>query len=216
MKAIIFDMDGVLVDSEPLHLLAMQELLQRFHIEYSEKDNQEFLGRKDLVISEILIERYKIPDMTPPAFVDFKEEILRDLIATKAQARSGVYELLARCKSTNVKMAIASSATLGTIHLVVDTLKIREHFLTLCSGDQVSNGKPAPDIYLLAASQIEVAPENCIVIEDTITGLTAGKSAGMFCISIPCAATAHQDHSIANMSLASIDLLPVEEIFGPR
>ena len=214
LQAIIFDMDGVLVDSEPLHLLAMQKFLGQFGIEYDESDNREFLGRKDMVIAEILIERFKLPDMTPRKFVDFKEEILEDLMRNQGAARPGVYELLDRAKGTNVKMAVASSATLPTIKLVMEVLSIGDYFLKLCSGDQVKNGKPAPDIFLMAAQQIAVAPENCLVIEDTLNGLKAGKAAGMFCVSIPCAATAHQDHSIADLGLASIDQLPVEAIFG--
>lgn len=213
LQAIIFDMDGVLIDSEPLHLLSMQRFLGRFGIEYGEGDNHEFLGRKDLVIAEILIERFKL-QMTPLEFVGFKEEILRDLVRTQPVARPGLYEILPRAKKAGIKMAVASSATLGTIELVMETLKIGDYFLNLCSGDQVKNGKPAPDIFLMAAEKIAVEPEACLVIEDTINGLKAGKSAGMFCVSIPCDATRHQDHSIADLSLASLDQLPVEEIFG--
>ncbi len=213
LKAIIFDMDGVLVDSEPLHLLAMQKLLQRYEIAYNEHDNREFLGKKDIVIFEILIDRFKL-DLTPAQFVDVKEELMVELISSKAIARPGVASLLERARNLGVPMAVASSATLPTINLVVDTLNIRHYFKTLCSGDQVKHGKPAPDVYLLAAQQIKVAPENCLVVEDTITGLTAGKAAGMFCISIPCEATAHQDHSIADLSLSRIDEIPVEKIFA--
>ena len=213
LKAIIFDMDGVLVDSEPLHLLAMQKLLQHYEIDYSEHDNREFLGKKDLVIFEILIDRFKL-DLTPSQFVDVKEELMVELIVSKAIARPGVDSLLERARSLDVPMAVASSATLPTINLVVDTLNIRHYFKTLCSGDQVRHGKPAPDVYLLAAEQIGVAPKDCLVIEDTITGLTAGKAAGMFCVSIPCEATAHQDHSIADLSLSRIDEIPVEKIFA--
>lgn len=213
LKAIIFDMDGVLVDSEPLHLIAMQKLLKRYDIAYSEHDNREFLGKKDIVIFEILIDRFNL-DLTPPQFVDIKEQFMEELIVSQAAARPGVQSLLERARSYEVPMAVASSATLPTINLVVDTLKIRHFFKTLCSGDQVKHGKPAPDVYLLAAEQIGVEPKNCLVIEDTITGLTAGKAAGMFCVSIPCEATAHQDHSIADLSLSSIDQIPVEEIFA--
>ena len=103
---------------------------------------------------------------------------------------------------------------MGTIDLVVDTLSIRSYFQFLCSGDEVTNGKPAPDIFLLAAERLAVAPESCMVIEDTFTGLTGARAAGMYCVSIPCAATAYQDHSIANLRLTSLENLSLDKFFG--
>jgi beta-phosphoglucomutase-like phosphatase (HAD superfamily) len=101
-------------------------------------------------------------------------------------------------------MAIASSATLPTINLVVDRLGIREYFKTLTSGDEVTHGKPAPDVFLLAAKRLGIAPENSLVIEDTLNGMKAAKAAGMMCIAIPCEATMHQDHSIADVRMQSL------------
>ncbi|MBX9685088.1 MAG: HAD family phosphatase [Candidatus Obscuribacterales bacterium] len=212
LKALIFDMDGVLVDSEPLHLLAMQTFLQRFSIAYKEEDNRDFLGRKDLVIAEILIERFKL-DMTARQFVDAKEEILADLIRTEAKARPGVYELLAELTEMQVPLAVASSATLDTIKLVMQTLSIGHYFQHLCSGEEVKNGKPAPDIFLMAAKRLALPPEYCLVVEDTLNGLKAAKAAGMFSVSIPCEATRHQDHSIADLAFSSLSELPLKELF---
>ncbi len=213
LKAIIFDMDGVLVDSEPLHLEAMQKLMGGFGIAYTEKDNSDFLGRKDLVIAEILIAKHNF-SMSPQEFVDAKEEILRALVNEKAIARPGVNEILESAKKANLSLALASSATRGTIELVLERLSIAHFFERLCSGDDVRNGKPAPDIFLLAAELLGVEAKECMVIEDTINGLKAAKAAGMYAVSIPCDATRHQDHSIADLNLRSLLELSVEEIFG--
>ena len=213
LKAIIFDMDGVLVESEPLHLLSVQSLLSRYGVDYTEEENREFLGRKDLLIADALIKRHSL-DLTVEGFIEAKEELLAELISTKGEARPGVYEVLEAAKSLGIPMAVASSATTLTIKLVVKTLAIEHYFSWLCSGDEVTNGKPAPDIYLLAANRLGVDPTKCLVVEDTITGLTAAKAAGMFSISIPCAATAYQDHSIADLKLSSLEQLSVEQIFG--
>ncbi|MBX9570077.1 MAG: HAD family phosphatase [Candidatus Obscuribacterales bacterium] len=212
LKAVIFDMDGVLVDSEPLHLIAFQEFFKRFEIAYSAEDNREFLGRKDIAIAEILIDRHKL-GMTPAALVEAKEEILSRLLLEDAQPRPGVHSTLATLTGLSVPMAVASSATMPTIDLVTHTLNIRKHFANLTSGDEVVHGKPAPDVYLLAAKRLGVAPEKCLVVEDTIAGIRAAKSAGMYCVSIPCEATAHQDHSFADLRLTSLEELPVAEIF---
>jgi HAD superfamily hydrolase (TIGR01509 family) len=212
MKAVIFDMDGVLVDSEPLHLIAFQEFFKRFEISYTADDNKDFLGRKDTVIAEILKERFKLP-MSPAAIVEAKEEILSRLLLEGAQPRPGVHSTLGTLTELTVPMAVASSATMPTIELVTRTLNIRKHFANLTSGDEVMHGKPSPDVYLLAAKRLGVAPENCLVVEDTINGIKAAKSAGMFCVAIPCEATAHQDHSLADLRLTSLEELPVADIF---
>lgn len=212
MKAVIFDMDGVLVDSEPLHLIAFQEFFKRFEIKYSAEDNREFLGRKDIAIAEVLIGRHKL-GMTPAALVEAKEEILSRLLLESAQPRPGVHNTLAALSGLSVPMAVASSATMPTIDLVTHTLNIRKHFANLTSGDEVVHGKPAPDVYLLAAKRLGVAPDKCLVVEDTINGIKAAKSAGMFCVAIPCEATAHQDHSQADLRLTSLEELPVVDIF---
>jgi beta-phosphoglucomutase family hydrolase len=203
IQGLIFDMDGVIVDSEPLHLLAYQELFGGCGLPYTAEQNSEFLGCKDLHMCEILIERHKLP-WTAPDMVLRKEEILTGLLQSQAAARSGLYEILERAKSLNIPRAIASSATLATINIVVDVLKIRDYFQTLTSGEEVEHGKPAPDVFLLAARRLGVLPQNCLVIEDTYNGIKAAKAAGMFCVAIPCAETKHQDHSMADLNLESL------------
>lgn len=207
-------MDGVLVDSEPLHLMSMQIFLSRYDIQYAEEDNREFLGRKDLLIAETLIERYGLKNLDAHQFVQAKEEILCDLVKNQAKARPGVYKTLAAAQSAQIPTALASSATLSTIMLVMETLEIGKYFLQFCSAEDVKNGKPAPDIFLLAANRLGVEAGSCMVIEDTLNGLKAAKAAGMYAVSIPCAATAQQDHSLADLSLASMEELRLEEIFG--
>ena len=213
LKAIIFDMDGVLVDSEPLHLLSVQTLLMQYGVSFSEEDNREFLGRKDVLIAQALIERHSLP-LTTEELIDRKEEILFQLISDQAAARPGVFKVLQAAQALSVPMAIASSATMNTIKLVVKTLSIGHFFQCLCSGEDVTNGKPAPDIFLLAAKNLGVPERSCLVIEDGLPGLTAARAAGMYSVSIPCAATAHQDHSLADLRLSSLEELPVEKFFA--
>ncbi len=205
IKALIFDMDGVLVDSEPCHLQAYQELLGRLGHPYTGEDNKEFLGRKDIVILGVLNERYRL-DSTPEKLLLEKEAILARLLST-AVPRPGVIKTLQAAQKLGLPIAVASSATLPTIELVVDVLKIRSYFQTLTSGDEVAHGKPAPDVFLLAAERLGVLPENCLVIEDTFNGIKAAKAAGMYCVAIPCEVTRHQDHSAADKLLESMEEL---------
>lgn len=213
VRALIFDMDGVLVDSEPLHLLAYQELFSVHAIEYTEAHNQEFLGCKDIAMAEILVERWTLP-FSPEQLVQNKETILARLLRSDAQMRPGVTKLLEEARALNIPCAVASSATLPTIQLVVDVLGIRQYFHHLSSGDEVEHGKPAPDVFLLAAKRLGVPPEHCLVIEDTFNGIKAAKAAGMFCIAIPCDATRHQDHSQADVNLNSLEEVSLKSLIA--
>lgn len=211
IKALIFDMDGVIVDSEPLHLIAYQELFAKHELEYSEDENREFLGRKDVEMAGVLIERYQLP-YTNEELVSAKEHILSRLLVERAVARPGLLSTLESAQACGLLMAVASSATLPTIELVMDTLKIRQYFHNLSSGDEVPRGKPAPDVFLLAAKRLGIAPEHCLVIEDTLNGLRAALAGGMFCVAIPCDATRHQDHSEADLRLQSLHELDIRSM----
>jgi beta-phosphoglucomutase family hydrolase len=210
IRALIFDMDGVIVDSEPLHLLAYQEYFRTHNLEYTAEHNSEFLGTKDVWMAQVLIDRHKLPE-TPQGMVKAKETILMRLLTEEAKPRPGLHDILTKAKLAELPMGIASSATLPTINLVVDRLNIREYFQTLTSGDEVQNGKPAPDVFLLAAKRVGVDPRHCLVIEDTLNGIKAAKSAGMICIAIPCAETMHQDHSLADVRLQSLEQVNFEK-----
>lgn len=203
IRALIFDMDGVIVDSEPLHLIAYQQFFNEFNIQYTAEHNQEFLGCKDVAMAKTLIERHALPH-TPESMVRAKESILLRLLKEEAVARPGLKDILDRAKALAIPMAIASSATIPTINLVVDRLNIRHYFQMLTSGDEVKNGKPAPDVFLLAAERLNIQPGNCLVIEDTLNGIRAAKAAGMMCIAIPCNETLHQDHSEADVRMTSL------------
>lgn len=209
-RALIFDMDGVLIDSEPLHLLAYQELFSKWGKDFTEEDNREFLGRKDIEIADVLIERMQLRNLTAQSLVDQKEAILKRLLHEEGKPQPGVLQVLNKAKELELPLAIASSATLGTIHLIVSILDIKEYFRTLTSGDEVPLGKPQPDVYLLAAQRLETEPAQCLVIEDTYNGIKAAKAAGMLCVAVPCQATRHQNHQEADAILESLEHLDVE------
>ncbi len=207
-------MDGVLLDSEPLHLQAYQELLGEFGIKFTEEDNRPFLGRTDIELAEHLALQHGLP-MDALQLVNAKEEKLAALFSNQLEPLPGVVRVLQKAKNLNVPCAVASSATLPTIQLVVDMLGIRGYFQTLTSGDEVAHGKPAPDVYLLAAERIGVLPINCLVVEDSFNGVLAAKAAGMKCIAIPCPTTRHQDHRNADKILGTLESLNLDDWCKP-
>ncbi|MDZ4832926.1 MAG: HAD family phosphatase [Candidatus Melainabacteria bacterium] len=210
LRALIFDMDGVLIDSEPMHLEAFKRFFKTLNIEYTAEQNALYLGRKDSEISELLIEKYGL-NMTAPELVEKKEEIFRQLILAESSARPGVMQTLKEAVELGINRAVASSATLPTIKLIVNTLKLNQYFHSLSSGDEVKNGKPAPDVFLLAAERMQIAPEHCLVIEDTEAGVQAARAAGMKVVAIPCDATKHQTHALADMRLDSLSELKLKD-----
>jgi HAD superfamily hydrolase (TIGR01509 family) len=214
VRGLIFDMDGVLIDSEPLHLCAYQELLQGFGITFTEADNYPFIGRTDLELAQHLIALHKLP-VQPLQLIEKKEAVLARLFGTKLMPMPGLMMVLERAGQICLPTAVASSATLPTIQLVIKTLDIARYFQTLTSGDEVEHGKPAPDVYLLAAERIGVSPKNCLVIEDSLNGVLAAKAAGMQCIAIPCQATKHQDHTKADKILGTLEALNLDDWCNP-
>jgi HAD superfamily hydrolase (TIGR01509 family) len=215
VRAIVFDMDGVLIDSEPLHLLAYQRFLADFGLTFLEEDNHNFLGMKDVDCAKHLLERHKL-DITALEFVAKKEAVLHTLFLEQLKIQPGVLKTLEHAQRLNIPSAIASSATMPTIELVVEITGTRKYFRHLCSGDEVPNGKPAPDVFLLAAERLSAKPSECLVIEDTFNGVCAAKAAGMMCIAIPCQATRHQDFAHADLVLNSMDEVDLEELIAPR
>lgn len=210
VEGLIFDMDGVLLDSEPFHLQAYQELLKTFGITFTEEDNRPFLGRTDLELAEHLICKHQLP-MDAWHLVGKKEEILARLFSTSITPMPGVLNVLKRARALSLPCAVASSATLPTIELIVEKLDIKSYFQTLTSGDEVPHGKPEPDVYLLAAKRIGVLPINCLVVEDSFNGVLAAKSAGMKCIAVPCPTTRHQDHTKADKILGTLESLNLDD-----
>ncbi len=209
IEAILWDMDGTLSDTEPLHQLAYQQWLARFNVDFSEEDYRQFLGATDRVICETLIDSHKLPVSAEQMMLE-KEELVLDLLRSQATPRPGVTAVLAAARRYKLKMAVASSSALATIELVLDTLQIRHQFDQLASGEEVEHSKPAPDVFLLAAKRLGVAPETCLVIEDSINGILAAKAAGMKCLAVACESTRYQDHSTADIVLESHEQISID------
>ena len=209
--AIIFDMDGVLLDSEPLHLQAWQMLLADFAINYGFEEHKQFLGRKDLFMAGQLCLRFNLP-VSAAQLTCQKERCYLQLVEKHAVPRAGLLRLLDQLVSAGMPCALASSATAATIASTLSVLALNSYFQSVSSGDDVENGKPAPDVFLLAAGNLKVQPERCVVIEDTRNGILAARSAGMICVAVPCASTVHEDHSLAHLQLQSLEELSLERL----
>ena len=182
-KAVIWDMDGVIVDTARYHLKGWQIVFQKRGANYTEEDFRRNTGkRSDTIIKNTLGEKTAQKDIRK--IIQEKDETFRQLMGQNIRPFPGVLKLITALKEHGFKIAIASSAPMENIRLITQSLKIHSRFDAIISGWEVTRGKPDPQTFLLAAEKLGVEPENCIVIEDAISGVTASKRAGMRCIAV--------------------------------
>lgn len=201
--AIIFDMDGVLVDSEPLGLLAMRRVMARQGVTYTEEDNNEFLGCTTLEECRILKSRHRLEADERDLTREYAE-ILVGLIRDRPRPMPGVPTVLDELRTAGYRMALASSAAPVVIDENVRGLDLARFFEAVVSGTEVARGKPAPDVFLETARRLRLPARRCLVVEDSRNGLLAAKAARMTCAVIPCASTRHQDFREADYRLHAL------------
>jgi HAD superfamily hydrolase (TIGR01509 family) len=183
IKAVIFDMDGVIVDSEELSAKATYLLFQEKGIKVNEKRRPEFVGRTLKYILKTLSEELKT-ELDIDEMIKERERIYRNISKDILQIFPGVKELVEALIKNDFKLAVASSGTMDKLSFnleeagLEDSIKVR-----ICAND-VNEGKPDPEIYLKAAEQLGVKPEECVVIEDSYNGVKAAKAAGAKCIAV--------------------------------
>jgi HAD superfamily hydrolase (TIGR01509 family) len=206
LQAVIFDMDGVLVDSEPFGFEALRRVMARHGLPYGEAENAEFLGRTTLESCRILKARHRLPE-SEETLAEWYLEGMLEQISRGPIPMPGVPRVLEKVRASGYRMALASSAELRVIDANLAALALRPLFEAVISGTQVARGKPAPDVFLAAAERLGVAPGGCLVVEDSRNGLLAAKAAGMRCAVVPCAHTRHQDFGEADHRLGALDEL---------
>jgi HAD superfamily hydrolase (TIGR01509 family) len=207
ITAVVFDMDGVLVDSEPLHLRATQATLGARGASYSERDNRAFFGATDVELLRVLRILFDLPEPTA-ALVDVKTEHLIALIRGEARPLPGVPEVPLGLRARGLSLALVTASRRPIIEAVLETIGLDGGFDAIVSGEEVARGKPAPDGFLMAARRLGVEPARCLVVEDSRNGVLAGKAAGMLVAAVPCPATSHEDFSAADLVLPSLEALP--------
>lgn len=205
--AIIFDMDGVLMDSEPLHLRATRFALGARAQSYTERDNRSFFGATDAEMFRVLRILFDL-DASTDELVTRKRERLVSLVRSEGRGLPGVPEIPLRFRAGGVRLGLVSASARPVIDVVLEALGLGGAFEIVVSGDEVARGKPAPDGYLMAARRLAVDPDRCFVVEDTRNGVLAAKAAGMTVAAIPGPSTIHEDFSPADLVLPSLEALP--------
>lgn len=212
MKAVIFDMDGVIIDSEPIHFEVDMQTMREFGVNISKDELNKYVGTTNEYMLNDLINKYKI-QKSIKEILEYKMELtIRRIKETKINAISGIPELLTSLKHNNIKTAIGSSSPKELIITVIEKFQLGKYFDCIVSGDEVKEGKPKPDIYLEVSKRIGVNPEECIVIEDSRNGVLAAKNAGMKCFGFRNVNSGNQDLSKADIIVDSIRNIDIEII----
>lgn len=179
LKAILFDMDGVLVNNLEVHREAFAEFFRRYGVERSFDELSRVFGKgNDDIMGELMprdvVERVGIRELGYE-----KEAIYRELYAPTITPQEGLLDLLAECEKEGVRCAVGSSGYRANVDFVLDKCHIECYFEAAVAGDEVTRCKPDPEIYLTAAAKLGVAAEECVVFEDAEAGIESAKRAGM-------------------------------------
>lgn len=179
---ILWDLDGVLVDTGETHFQAWTETCEKYSIPFSRKAFWETFGMNNAGIVATLTGRVVVPELMAE-ISDYKEEIFRRTIRGQVQPLPGVKLWLERFQTAGLPQAVASSAPLANVEAIVDELGVRSCFVVLVSGAEMP-GKPDPAVFLEASRRIGVQPELCLVIEDSVAGVEAARRGNMKCVAV--------------------------------
>lgn len=212
--AVIFDMDGVLINSEPLHIKLEEEIFKEIGANISFEEHISFVGTTSHYMWEHVITKCNIP-YTVDELVEMDRKRYLDYISENEDAVKpieGVDKLVKELYSKQIKLAVASSSPIDVIKLVVKRLKLENYFNELVSGDFVKRSKPYPDIFLYAAEKLNAVPEMCVVIEDSNKGVLAAKRAGMKVVGFTNPDSGSQDLKMADMIIQSFTDINYEKL----
>jgi beta-phosphoglucomutase family hydrolase len=181
IKAVIFDLDGVLVDSIPYHTRTHQAIGKEFGLNLSKNELMGFNGNTNRFIYEALIGKYNL-QADPRALDDHYQDLLVKSLPKKMAAMRGVALLIGNLQKKGISLGLASSSRRNFVEEILRKVSLDRMFRVIITGEDIMNGKPAPDIFLKCAKSLEVEPGSCVVIEDAEHGITAARKAGMKCI----------------------------------
>lgn len=217
--AVIFDMDGVLVDSNPFHLREWAEFLRKHHVPFdSESLARAVLGHH----SEYTFGNFFGDSLSPDEKHSFEAQLgarFRSVFAPSAQPFAGVRRLIKECHEQGVLLAIASSATVDEVNAVVDAIGLRPYFREIVTGSEISRPKPYPEIYVRTTAKLRLAPRVCVALEDSFVGIEAAKSAGMKCLGVASSFPAEAllvltDADAVVCNLETVNLATLGRLFG--
>lgn len=214
ISAIIYDLDDTMVNSDPLHARAWEELLKDHGHEFAalpEDLRSSFIGMRVIdIVSEIA--DYLELEASKDDLYKKRVELFLEIVKNELEPMPGLLESLKRFKDADYRLAIASSGATSYIDLVLSKFGIKDYFEAVVTGDDVKIGKPHPEAYLVAAQKLQLEPAECLVLEDATKGIQSAKAAGCKCIAIKNPNIPTQDFSDADLVVDSLKNISVQTI----
>lgn len=213
IKAVIFDMDGVIVDSEPVESEAWERVLKESDKipEFGENGLVHSVGIAGFQAYQEMKDKYELEDSIE-ILKERKRAHFKEIVLRETKPFDGFLSLIELLKKNKFKVALASNRFHEIVVLMLKNLKVHDHFETVVGADYKLKHKPAPDIYLKCAENLDLSPLECLAIEDTETGIKSAKDAGMKVIAVPNKYSAHHDFSKADLVVKSLSDIKLNTI----
>ncbi len=213
IQTVIFDMDGVIVDTEPVHHYAYNEHFRQLKIDVSPELYASFTGNSTKNIFERLKLQFNLPEEVK-ALVETKRNLFNEAFDSKEDLYllEGVEDLIKVLHRNGMQLILASSSATVTINRIFNRFELHQYFTHIVSGEDFPKSKPHPAIFLKAAELAKTPVENCIVIEDSTNGIKAAKAAGMYCIGYDSFHSKMQDYSLADWVISDFRELSYNKI----
>ena len=212
-KAVLFDMDGVIVDTEPLHHKAYYQMFNDINIDVSDALYASFTGQSTMEISKQLISHFNLP-LGPQTLTDIKRKHFKVLFKndTSLQLLDGVLDLIKDYHSNGMALVLASSASMKNIKRIFKRFDLDQYFVAKISGADLKASKPHPEIFIKAAELSGKQPKECFVIEDSTNGIKAAKAADIYCVGYNSLHSKDQDYSKADLVVSSFGDISYHEL----
>jgi len=211
ITAVIFDMDGVIVDSEPIHIEAEKQTLLKYGVKITTEELRTYTGTTAEFEFNDLIRKYKL-NTTAKTLFDVKEDIMFRLLEERTEPTKGVIDLIKSLKQQGFKLGIATSGHRKLAHYYADKLGIASFFDAIVCAEDITHSKPDPEIFLKTAQRLGVEPTQCIVIEDAKLGIEAAVKAGMKCVGYSNPNSGNQDLSKADWVVSDFTKLDLQAL----
>ncbi len=201
-EALIFDMDGLMIDSERLYWAVEKGIARQFGKDVSQETLWKMMGRRPIEGMRIFVQDLELP-MTAERALEMRDELMLDKYRDESDPMPGLIHIL-QAFHRRLKLAVCTGAQRKFMEIVVDRLKIRDRFDVLQASDEIRKGKPHPEIYRVTCEKLGVAPRQAIVLEDSSNGSIAANRAGCYTIAVPSEYSRGQDFSCADFIAADL------------
>jgi pseudouridine 5'-phosphatase len=204
LRAVVFDLDGLIANTEDLYEQAGETVLRRRGKTYDADLREKIMGRPVIIAIQMMIDCHSLPDTANDLMCECGE-VLQNLIATSLAAMPGVMRLLDDLQSAGIPIAVATSATREYADNVLTRLNLKHRFRFILTAEDIHRGKPDPEIYLLAAARLGLTPAQVMVLEDSANGCRAAVEAGAFTVAVPNRHTRKHNFSGARFVADTLD-----------